>query len=311
MKTNWSLAHTWRMPRVHLKHINVRRPNPFVGWEQKVHLSLFLLFVAAWLMLLTNLWIPAPWFGSRHRLNGLLVLAGAASTIASLCRQLPAQNAIFGAVLIGLVSGAVQALNASLAIPFGPMEYHRENIGQLMFGALPWAAPLIWVITILNARGVARLILRSHRRNHYYGFWVMGVTVLLVTILQFSLEPFATIGEGFWTWTPTKLRSSWYSTPWTNFLGGAVMSLLILLFVTPLFINKSPNPKPPAYHPLVLWQLCSGLFLTGMLVHHVWGASVFILAQMALVTAAAALGAGRSIDPRKTKPTSASPASTA
>lgn len=293
-----------------LKHIPVRPRNPFLGWEGKMAAALFFLFVATWVLALVQFWTATPRLVSHHSALGLLVAASAASSIASLCRQLPAQNAIFGAVLIGLVTGTIQAFNASIGIPFGPMEYHRENIGQFVFGALPWALPLVWILMILNARGVARLILRSRRRKPNYGFWVMGATVALVVVFQFSFQPYATIVEDFWIWKLTKLSSSWYSTPWTNFLGTAVMTLLILLFVTPLFINKSPNQKPPAYHPLIMWELLSCLFLTGLLARHLWGAAVFTIAQMTFVIAAALLGANKINRPGNSMPSSASPAST-
>jgi uncharacterized membrane protein len=221
----------------------------------------------------------------------LLLISTVAITLASLSFQLPAQNVVFAAVLIGLLAGVAQAVGATTAIPFGPIVYNKENIGQFLFYPLPWAAPLIWVIAILNSRGVARLILRSRRRSPNYGLWVMGLTVLLVVLLDLSFEPYATQVKEYWSWKPTKIHSDWYGTPWVNFLGWAVSSLLILLFVTPALINKSPAPLPPLYPCLLVWELLSLLFLTGATVHQMPGLMLLTSCQMLAVGLLSLLGA--------------------
>jgi putative membrane protein len=230
-------------------------------------------------------------FGAVRWPDGALLLFAAATTLGSLARQLPAQNVVLAAVVIGLAAGAAQTLGALSAVPFGPLVYNRQNIGQFLFNPLPWAVPIIWVVAILNSRGVARLMLRSSRRSLNYGFWVIGVSVLLVVLFDLSLEPYATQVKGYWAWKPTKLASDWYSTPWVNFLGWTVTSLVILLFVTPALISKSPFPPPPAYHPLLVWELLSFLCLSGAVIHHLHAATALIFCQMVLVAALSILGA--------------------
>jgi hypothetical protein len=39
-----------------------------------------------------------------------------------------------------------------------------------------------------------------------------------------------------------------------NFLGWAVVTLLVLAFITPMLINKNPvRRRPPDFHPLGVW----------------------------------------------------------
>jgi putative membrane protein len=279
------------MPRIELKHISVRPPNPFSGWQHKVHRALLGPFVAAALLVWSGLWLSIPSFATTHWPDGLLLVTAAAATLAALSLQLPAQSVVLAAVLIGLFAGIAQFIGAATAIPFGPIVYNKQHIGNFLFYTLPWVVPVIWVIVILNSRGVARLMLRPRRRSANYGLWVIGLTILLAVLFDLSLEPFATQVKEYWSWKPTKIPSDWYSTPWVNFLGWAVTSLLILLFVTPVLINKSPLPSLPTYHPLLIWELLSFLFLTGGIIHHLWAQTALTSCQMLMVLILSLLGA--------------------
>jgi uncharacterized membrane protein len=168
------------MNRVELKHIFVRPPDPFAGWQQKTQTGLFLLFLLAAGLVWVRLWIPDALFGGAGWPEGALLLIAAGSTLASLSGQVPAQNAVLAAVVLGCAGGAAHLLGALTGVPFGPYAYHPENIGQMLFYSLPWTVPLIWVVVVLNSRGVARLILRRYRGKPVYGFLVMGLTVFLV-----------------------------------------------------------------------------------------------------------------------------------
>jgi len=284
-----------RMGRVEFKHISVSARNPFAGWERIGVHALFVAFVALLAVVCVRLRIPDFLLGAAHWPEGLLLVLATATTLGSLSGQIPAQNVVLAALVVAVIAGAVEVLGAITAIPFGPFVYNKANIGPWLFYPLPWAVPVIWVVAILNARGVVRLILRRHRHARNYGWWVMGLTVMLVVLFDLSLEPYATQVREYWSWKPTKLASTWYTTPWVNSLGWTVTSLLILLFVTPALINKSPVKKPPTYHPLCVWQLLSLLFLIGTTLQSLWAASALIATQMVLVLVLAWLG------PRATK----------
>jgi uncharacterized membrane protein len=279
------------MNRIELKHIAVRRRNPFAGWQWTVHKILLVPFLAALFIVWARLWLSWPWLTTVSWADGLLLVSTAAITLTSLCLRLPGQNVVLAAIVIGGFAATVATADALTAIPFGPVVYNQQNIGRFLFSQLPWTVPLIWVIAILNSRGVARLILRGQRRKPNYGFWVIGLTILLVVLLELSFEPYATQVKEYWSWKPTKIRSDWYGTPWVNFLGWAVTSLVILLFVTPALINKSPVPSPPAYHSLVIWELFGLLFLTAEIVHHLWAVTALSASLMLIVGALSLYGA--------------------
>jgi uncharacterized membrane protein len=259
------------MNRVVLKHIALGN-NRFSGLAPKVHRLLFGLFLLQFALVWARLWLPWPLLGSMRWPDGLLIVLTTAAVLASLARELPGQNVMLASVIIAFIAGAVQALGALTAIPFGPYVY-TEHIGQQLFYPLPWAVPLVWIAVLLASRGVARTMLRPWRMTHAYGFWLIGITTLLVVLLDLGLEPFATNVKHYWFWNPTKLKFDWYSTPCVNFFGWAVTALLILAFATPALINKKPGQQPPPqYSPLVVWLLLNFLFATGAAVHHLWPA---------------------------------------
>ena len=278
------------MKRVVLKDIPLP-PSSLPSWVPGIHRVVFGLFLAQFALVWTRLWLPWPLLGSVRWPDGLLVFLTTATLIASLSRQLPGQNVILASIIIAFIAGAVQSLGALTAIPFGPYVY-TEHIGQQLFYPLPWAVPLMWIAFILASRGVARLTLRPWRKTKDYGFRLIGLTTLLVVLLDFGLEPFATRVKHYWFWTPTKLKFDWYTTPWVNFFGWAVTALLILAFATPSLINKKPGPRsPPAYSPLVVWLLLSFLFATGATVHHLWPALGLISLGSLVVAVLAIRGA--------------------
>jgi uncharacterized membrane protein len=145
-----------------------------------------------------------------------------------------------------------------------------------LFNALPWFMPFLWVIVILNARGVARLILRPWRKLRVYGFWLIGITAVLTLIFVLGLEPFATRFRHYWLWNHTKLPVDWYGTPLSDFLGWVVTALLILGFSTPSLMKKKPSKSYPEYHPLIVWSAIQLLFIAGCLSQHLLLATVVI-----------------------------------
>src|SRR5262249_54218374 len=203
------------------------RADLFPGLGGKIHKVLFVLFLAQLTMVWLHLWTRFPGFGSARWPDGVLLVLAAATTLSSLARQLPAQNVMLASVIIIFIAGAVQTLGALTAIPFGPYVY-TDAIGQRLFEPLPWAVPIVWLVTILCARVVGRLMLRPWRKTRSYGFWLMGITTVLVVLFDFGLEPFATQVKQLWFWSPTRAGLYWYSTPWVNFPGWAATALVIL-----------------------------------------------------------------------------------
>jgi uncharacterized membrane protein len=205
--------------------------------------------------------------------DAIVLVLAVASTLVSLAGQLPAQNVLLAAAIVGVMGGAIHTLGAFTGIPFGPITYFHESDPRL-FNALPWFMPFLWIIAILNARGVARLILRPWRKLRIYGYWLIGITTLLTLIFVLGLEPFATHARHYWFWSATKLPVDWYGTPLSDFLGWVVTALLILGFSTPALMKKKPSKSYPEYHPLIVWTAIQLLFIAGSVSQHLPMAAV-------------------------------------
>ena len=228
-------------------------------------------------------------FGQGAWAAGTLIL-GLAATWVSLSSQLPFQNVLLGSVIIGIIGGAIHSLGALTGIPFGPIVY-TDHAGPQMFNTIPWFMPLLWIFAILNARGVARMILRPWRKLRVYGYWLIGLTVTLALLFDFELEPFATHSGHFWLWRPTKLHIDWCDTPLTNFLGWLVTTLLILAFATPSLMKKKPAKSPSHYDPLLVWTGVNVLFIASSIGIHFWPGTALGVITCALVIPFAIRGA--------------------
>lgn len=216
--------------------------------------------------------------------DGTLIVLATVAGIVALARQLPLQNVLLAAVITALAGGLAHGLSSKTSLPLGPIVFKPEAGGQI-FGFVPWIIPLLWVIAIFSARGVARLILRPWRKVKNYGFWLIGFTALLAVAFDIALEPFAWHVKHFWLWHPTRLAVTWQGTTLLNFVGWAFVSLLILAFATPSLIRKQPGNRSSAdIHPLILWLGALSLFAVGSAVVGLWPA-VVVDAGIALVTA--------------------------
>lgn len=206
--------------------------------------------------------------------DALLVLITTLATLASLSRILPGQKVLLVAVIIGILGGIAHGMGAKTAFPFGPFLY-SEAAGPQFFNLLAWPMPLIWIIAILNARGVAKLILRPWRKLKSYAFWLIGVTATLVVLFDLALEPCAAHVHRYWLWLPTKFPFAWYGAPIANFFGWGLTALLILAFTTPS-LSKKPartNKNRLDYHPLFVWLLALTLFATCAFQNQLWPAA--------------------------------------
>jgi uncharacterized membrane protein len=225
--------------------------------------------------------------------EAVLIWVATLTTLVSLARQLPAQNVLLAAAVIAFIGGTIHAVGAATAIPFGPFIY-TDSAGPRIFNTLAWPMPLVWVVAILNSRGVARLILRPWRKVRTYGFWLIGITVALTVLFDAALEPFAAAVKHHWLWHPTRLPLTWFGAPVTSFLGWLVTALFILVFATPALIDKrrrrSAN-RPPDYHPLVVWLLAVALFAAGAATHQLWPAAIYCVAADVAVAIFAVRGA--------------------
>lgn len=223
-------------------------------------------------------------------LETVVLLLAVASTLTSLASQLPVQNVLLATVIIAVIGSGIQLLGTLTGIPFGPVVYVQSAAPQL-FSSMPWAVPFIWVIAVLNSRGVARLIMRPWRKLRVYGYWLIGLTALLTLLFGFGLEPYATHVKHYWFWRSTKLPIDWYGTPLSNFLGWLVTTLLILAFATPALMKKKPAKAPRNYDPLIVWVSLNVLFIAGSLSQHLSTAAAVSAVACVAVSVFAVRGA--------------------
>lgn len=218
-----------------------------------LHWLLTVVFAAAFVLVMVMLFKPLKLPGTYDWSEPLLLAAALACTITALAQRLPLQNVLLAVFVIAVIGGAVHALGAITGIPFGPFTF-GESIGPQVFRTLPWAVPAIWVLAVLNSRGVARLILRPWRKIGAYGFWLMGTTATLTLLFDFALEPFAARVKHYWLWTPTKFPMTWQGVPVSNFLAWAAVSVLLAVVIAPALINKQPGKRnTPDFHPFAVW----------------------------------------------------------
>ena len=162
------------------------------------------------------------------------------------------------------------ALGAKTGIPFGPFMF-GPDAGQKFFKTLPWAMPLLWVVAVLNSRGVARLILRPWRKIRAYGFWLIGLTAVLTMLFDCALEPFAATTETLLDLDDRQIFADPAGRAAVEFLRLVVVTLLILAFATPAMINKQLSKRSaPDFHPLAVWLGAILLFAAGAAMHGLW-----------------------------------------
>ncbi len=221
----------------------------------------------------------------------LLLTLTAASTLTALARQLQWQYVLGAAFIAALVGSIAHTFSLNSGIPFGPFVF-GPAAGPQMFDKLPWTVPVIWIVVLFNSRGVGRLILRPWRKIRSYGFWLIGVTVVLSTFFDLGMDPFLAHLLHYWLWSPTKFPVTWEGAPLINFLGWMFVSLQILAFATPVLIKKQPGQKSVAdYHPLGIWVGGLLLFAVAAGLHGLWASVAIDAVAVVAATVLAVRGA--------------------
>ena len=190
------------------------------------------------------------------------------------CRLVIPEIVLLAAGIVAFIGGVMHAVGAKSGLPFGPFMFGAAA-GEKLFNILPWFMPLLWVVIVLNSRGVGRLILRPWRKTRTYGFWLIGVTALLTILFDCALEPFAAHVKHYWVWTAGGISLTPHGAPITNSVGWFVVTLLMLAFATPTLINKQLSRRStPDFHPLIIWLGGIVLFATGSAMNGLWAAGI-------------------------------------
>lgn len=132
-----------------------------------------------------------------------------------------APDAIFFAVACAFtLAGLWRELPVQYIITVAGVMYGISAVAFWIFKEPCWWLPLI----VLNSRGVSRLILQKSRERAYYGWWVMGLTCILSSILALQ-----------------------WGTP--------ALALLMQIAALPWLIKRRPGADDPGYFPLMNWLL--------------------------------------------------------
>ena len=209
------------------------------------------------LLLGASFWVAAPVMPSFLYWSGVLCLVlMALAALASLARYLPWQNVIVSAGLIVLLSGVGEPGNtASRAV------WARGGDDRL------WGEPLAWLVAIVTARGLGRLILRPWLQTPTYGFRLLAASVLLVVLVDAGFGVLAVNANGAWHW---RLGASWPIPAWSHAAGVAMFSLFLLVAAAPWLIDKRPEIPPPDRQPLVIWAFLAFLVIASAAVNGHW-----------------------------------------
>jgi uncharacterized membrane protein len=233
-----------------LIRVPVPAPKRFDGW------AIGLLCVALFFSV-TSMAFPSVWGGWS---DALLAVSVTLWLLTSLARDLPLQNVILAAMIIGFIGSMANAVGTVAHLPFGPLRYEL-GAGPRFSSVLPWFAPLIWISVILTGRGVARLILRSQRGKFLYGFWLIALAAVLALIVDFGVETWATQVKHYWSWRSTAAIPQRGSVPSSlHFTAWFATATAILVMIAPWLIRKQPGERPPDYQPLIVWVLLHGWF---------------------------------------------------
>ena len=254
------------------------------------HKPVFILFLVVWAAntALAALRVELPVrFGW---VEALLPVSAVTTTLLALACRLPLQNVLMAGVTISSLAAGILAIGAKTGTPFGPLVY-TEKLGERFFEVVPWPLPLLWVVLVINGRGVARLIMRPWRKTNFYGFWVIGFTCVLVTLFAFGFEPFAGRVKHYWLWQIAQDTATWYSAPWVCFLGWLLTAMAIVALSIPWLINKHPVKQSMDYQPLIVWALLNLWPAAGNASRGLWTPVILVVVANAVVAVYAIRGA--------------------
>lgn len=232
---------------------------------------------AAWVVVLLAFGLSIGWLLTKGPadaawpwLHGAFIFLVALMSVCSVARRLPIQNIVPAALIVFGMSaiviatlayyGSDPAKNVGFGDSFGP-SILNSNEKRL----LPWQVPFLVVAMTLCSRETARLMLRPWRRERNYGWWLLGVSTVLVLIICVALEPFANSVADWWKWQSgsTQSAESWYGTPWWAFVYWCGLVVAVYWFAGPWLIVKRPLSMIPDLTSAGVWLLLVIYFTAG------------------------------------------------
>jgi uncharacterized membrane protein len=184
--------------------------------------------VAAWPL---PAWLHAFISGCVHLGDPFLIVLAFANTHLVAARQWGAAPARRWALLVILLSLAIETLGAMTGFPFGAYTY-TDHFGPVL-GVVPLVIPLAWHVVLTSSLFLVRGLAPHLPR------WGEALAAgFLATLYDAILEPFATLTRDYWHW-----RHS--AVPLQNYVAWLVVgTLLIGLFAPTGAGRKDRDPRP-------------------------------------------------------------------
>jgi hypothetical protein len=223
-----------------------------------------------------------------------IVLAAAVSIVLAMSQVLPLQNVVLAAIIIGVIGVVANTLAVALNQSFGRFAFPHALVREPILEAFPWIVPLLWVIAVLSSRGTSQLILLRRRNTSRYGLELMACTSALCLTLILASQVFYIPYRNPWITRSSLAHIAWLYIPPVAFVGWIVVTLVTLVLVTPVLINKKPGVQPIIYQPLINWIVIALVLISAELRNGMWIEGPLVAVVVVLVSLFAMGGASRS-----------------
>ena len=216
--------------------------------------------------------------GPQHWPETLLVILAALAVVGMLSRELPFQNVVAAFCFALLAAAGLVWSGAQMGEVFGQNASEVHSVNRFS-----WVVPMGWVSILLICRGVARLALQRLRSAANYGYYVLGLTVLLSSLLALNLSSLLRL-PGYASGQSVPAGLSWFHNPLINGVAWAIFSGVVLVLITPWLINKSPASQRLIFTPFWMWLALQVLLLVAALQHQLWAAALTSALQILVVS---------------------------
>jgi uncharacterized membrane protein len=170
-------------------------------------------------------YVPEAWqdfaYGFLRIADAVWILLAATTIYFWMIRNFGLALARLQAAIIITGSAVIEWIGQDTGWPFGPYLY-TENFGPRLFGKLPIAIPLAWLVIVVCSTAVVRTI--PCVRNRYV---VAGCAALVALATDINLEPVAWRVKGYWLWYPFQDAAPTHP-PLQNYASWFVLSFLFV-----------------------------------------------------------------------------------
>ena len=136
------------------------------------------------------------------------------------------------ALLVGVLSWAIEALGSSTGFPFGHYDYTASLQPQLR--GVPLVIPLAWLMMLPVAWAVAQALAGARSRWTF-----VALSAAAFTAWDLFLDP-QMVSWGYWVW---ENPNGYFGIPWVNYAGWLLSSA---------FLTVVARPRPVPILPLLI-----------------------------------------------------------